>query len=231
MCVCHTRSRKAEYLVSSNGYSTASSVGRAIQWLAISMNTYARCCCRTAVMRRLCWTMVSRRQSGVVTPRVLRSCRIVLALRTASARNGRFSNSGSSVDASHHRCADAAFPDPPCSRCVLPVSSTLLTVMVNPPLDELDLSIERPSISHRDILDVRDRRALASAWQTASVCSTAMYSLAFCLSRDLNSRKVRPTCDAGYGMRKRKCLSQGIVKQSVSHPCWFPHYKITPFNL
>lgn len=152
-----------------------------------------------------CWTMVSRRQSGVVTPRVLRSCRIVLASRTASARNGRFSDSASSVDASTIIALAPRYRTHRVFARYAPVPSALLTVTVNPPLDELDLSIERPSISHRDILDVRDRRALADAWRTAGVCSTAMHSHAFCLSRDLNSPKVRPTCDAGYGTRKRKC--------------------------
>lgn len=101
-----------------------------------------------------------RRRSSV-TSRVLRLCRIVLALLPTRHDNGIGAQRPISRQCPfrrciHRRCTSAAFPDSPCSRFTAaaePIPLLFLSPLPSPfpwltqLLDELDLSIERPSIS------------------------------------------------------------------------------------
>lgn len=123
--------------------SVASSADRATQWLAISTNAHAAPVLNNDALRR----------RSSVTSRVLRLCRIVLALLRSRHDNGIGAQRPILRQCLfrrciHRRCTGASFPDSPCSRFTGGGSGPLLL----PPrltqlLDELDLSIERPSIS------------------------------------------------------------------------------------
>lgn len=127
-----------------NGHSVASSADRAIQWLAISTNAHG---CAYAE-----YNSAARRRSSV-TSRVLRLCRIVLALLPSRHGNSIGARRCLFRRCIHRRCTGAAFPDSPCSRftaaaaVLSPPSPPLPRPWLTQLLDELDLSIERPSIS------------------------------------------------------------------------------------
>lgn len=95
-----------------------------------------------------------RRRSSVAS-RVLRLCRIVLALLPSRHDNGIGAQRPILRQCLfrrciHRRCTGAAFPDSPCSRFTAGAAATALSSSLSQLtqlLDELDLSIERPSIS------------------------------------------------------------------------------------
>lgn len=94
-----------------------------------------------------------RRRSSV-TSRVLRLCGIVLALLPSRYDNGIGAQRPILRQCLfrrciHRRCTGAAFPDSPCSRFTAAAERdpSPLPQRLTQLLDELDLSIERPSIS------------------------------------------------------------------------------------
>lgn len=206
--------RAVQNVEAGSGHSAASSADRAIQWLAISTN---------ARVVPISNNSAARRRSGV-SSRVLRLCRVVRALLPSRYDNGigaQRPNPRQSLfrRCIHRRCTGAAFPDMfaiyrGSNGPLLLLLHLLLPLLptVNPATRRAGFEHRETIDIHRDVLDVRDRRMLPGAWRTASAARRC--TLAFCLSRDLNSLwplKVGPTRDCGSG----ETFVMRIVKQSV----------------